>query len=365
VCPSWILSFAQQDVPVLHEGELVPLTPDGKRSPDGSLVEIDSGAFSSVYRVQWAGQHYAYKRPDSPWRLTQELQAIRGLRHENVMGCRGLVQTGSRHRRQSIGYLMDLMDEDLHKFITRGVCAGPTDAGDALRIAYHVALGLKHLHERRVVHRDLHTGNVFIQRLGPTGALHVMIADFNCSRPLAAGGRGNHSRTAGAVAVIPPECRRRYPGQPQPQRYDTSYDMYGFGLLLAQLVRAARGGGLHAYEELEADSDYKARLVTEACGVAREEWGLGCIADLIASAAGDDPARRPSAPEAAGVLERAIRRQQGPQVAGGMRPAAAADPWQPFRVHVRTVPVDERRVGRKVRRQDATGDETRGPVCGW
>jgi serine/threonine protein kinase len=102
-----------------------------------------------------------------------------------------------------------------------------------------------------IVHRDLHIANVLIKKG------RAKLADFGCSR-VAVTARGQ-SRYPGLMAVAPPEARRHAPATP----LTPSYDMYGFGFLMAQTINRL----LHhdEWEELQPDDDWKDDFVQTAC----------------------------------------------------------------------------------------------------
>ena len=93
----------------------------------------------------------------------------------------------------------------------------------SVKVATQVARALVHLHERGVVHHDVHPANVII-RPGP----HAVLVDLGAAET-----PGNPRRRAiyGATPWLPPERR-----SPQPAPASPLVDIYGVGALLRVLT---------------------------------------------------------------------------------------------------------------------------------
>lgn len=86
-----------------------------------------------------------------------------------------------------------------------------------------ILLALEHLHERRIVFRDLKPGNIVHDDRG-----HAMLTDFGLSKEGVAGFRGARS-FCGSVAYLAPEIVRR-------QEHGHAVDIYGLGVLLYEML---------------------------------------------------------------------------------------------------------------------------------
>lgn len=85
-----------------------------------------------------------------------------------------------------------------------------------------------------IVHRDLHIRNVLIKDDKATGKVAAKITDFGCGRMRKLdSSSGSQSDYPGFVAITPPEATSHHAAH---HPLLPSYDMYGFGLLVAQVV---------------------------------------------------------------------------------------------------------------------------------
>ena len=255
---------------------------DQKPVPAGKLAKpLGSGAYGKVFLVRLGDQVYAYKELhnsqaqvvsskgciEATDELAKEMSIMLGLDHPNVMKLRLYVLAND-----GAGYLMDYVKEgDLLHYIKQG----RNEGFSMVRwLALGIAKGLADLHRKGIIHRDLHIKNVLVHNG------QAVITDFGCGKNLLDG--DNTTKYAGMLAIVPPEVRDQ---TSETVNVACSYDMYGYGLLMAQVVRAvtepALGGG---WRELRDDEGWKRDHVHRAvlaCNKAGEselrEVILGCV----------------------------------------------------------------------------------------
>lgn len=158
------------------------LTSDSPRSEDPPQFDeiewdrpIGAGSFGAVYKGTFRGQQVAIKQckvHDVADRemLLGEIRHLQKLRHNRLVSFLGVVRGP-----ENIIFLLEFMSGgDLHTllFVKKKDLGGEQKATMALQITE----GLSYLHEMQVVHRDLKTMNIVMDRL-----LNCKICDFGLS----------------------------------------------------------------------------------------------------------------------------------------------------------------------------------------
>ncbi|CAH8637434.1 unnamed protein product [Heterobilharzia americana] len=189
------------------------------------LQKIGQGTFGEVFRVRHrvTKQIYALKRlkieqetEGFPVTALREIRILSSLSHENVVRLRGVCHrkaVPSSNYRYEFYLLFDICEHDL---------------AVKKSIMQQLFTGLYFLHKNNVLHRDLKTSNILIDREGV-----LKIADFGLARLTVASIRPDRaSRYTGRVVTLwyrPPEIllNDRYYGRP--------VDMWGAGCIMAEL----------------------------------------------------------------------------------------------------------------------------------
>ncbi len=119
--------------------------------------------------------------------------------------------------------------------LTDRLGAGPLRAAEALALAVEVGEGLACAHARGIIHRDLKPANVLVDGDG-----HAKLIDFGIAKLLepasgeTATGMATHAgRAVGTPAYMAPE-------QARGEAVDARADIFGFGLLLYELLTGFR-----------------------------------------------------------------------------------------------------------------------------
>ncbi|CAI5933798.1 unnamed protein product [Closterium sp. NIES-65] len=153
----------------------------------------------------------------------------------------------------------------------------------ALHLALQVAEGLRYLHARSIVHRDLKTDNLLLDQAHRV----VKIADFGVSR-VEPGDRSMKRRT-GTFGYMAPEVLKEQP-------YDHMADVYSYGIVLWEIVTC---GNPFLFEGLKPEQ--VCCMVNQGL---RPDIPSSCppaLADLMQRCWHHTPARRPDMAE---VVER-------------------------------------------------------------
>ena len=218
------------------------------------LRTIGSGGMGVVYEAEdpKLGRHVALKvlpealvsDPERKRRFTLEAKAAAQLEHPNIGVVHEIGETDG-----VIYIVMELIrGETLAAILNRQ----RPSLSQALGLAAEIAEGLARAHEKGMVHRDLKPGNIMVTEDG-----HAKIIDFGLAKLLEGTGSGiADSVTATAMTepgVLLGTAEYMPPEQARGQRVDHRSDIFGFGVVLYEMVtgkhpfkRTSRLDTLHA-----------------------------------------------------------------------------------------------------------------------
>jgi len=191
------------------------------------IEELGKGGMGRVYRVEDTKleQEVALKliKPEiakdkkTIERFRNELKLARNIRHKNVCGMFDLGETEGAH----FITMEYVRGEDLRSLIRR---IGQLPIGKSISITKQICEGLVEAHRSGVVHRDLKSNNIMIDKEG-----NVRIMDFGIARSLEAKGI-----TGAGVMIGTPEYMS--PEQVEGKEVDQRSDIYSLGVILYEMV---------------------------------------------------------------------------------------------------------------------------------
>ncbi|NIN92642.1 protein kinase [bacterium] len=191
------------------------------------IEELGKGGMGRVYRVEDTKlkQEIALKliKPEiakdkkTIQRFRNELKLARNIRHKNVCGMFDLGEAEGAH----FITMEYVRGEDLRSLIRR---IGQLPIGKSISIANQVCEGLAEAHRLGVVHRDLKSNNIMIDKEG-----NVRIMDFGIARSLEAKGI-----TGAGVMIGTPEYMS--PEQVEGKEVDQRSDIYSLGVILYEMM---------------------------------------------------------------------------------------------------------------------------------
>ncbi|MGB6340566.1 MAG: protein kinase [Candidatus Aminicenantaceae bacterium] len=191
------------------------------------IEELGRGGMGKVYRVedQKIKEEIALKliKPEiashekTIERFKNELKLARKIRHKNVCQMFDLGEWEGTH----FITMEYISGEDLKSFIRR---SKQLSIPAAIAIAEEVCEGLKEAHKLGVIHRDLKSHNIMINRDG-----NSRIMDFGIARTLK--GKGI---TGSGVMIGTPEYMS--PEQAEGKEVDENTDLYSLGVILYEMV---------------------------------------------------------------------------------------------------------------------------------
>jgi serine/threonine-protein kinase len=191
------------------------------------IEELGKGGMGRVYRVEDTKleQEVALKliKPEiakdkkTIERFRNELKLARNIRHKNVCGMFDLGETEGAH----FITMEYVRGEDLRSSIRR---FGQLPIGKSMSIASQICDGLAEAHRQGVVHRDLKSNNIMIDKEG-----NVRIMDFGIARSLETKGI-----TGAGVMIGTPEYMS--PEQVEAKEVDQRSDIYSLGIIMYEML---------------------------------------------------------------------------------------------------------------------------------
>ena len=191
------------------------------------IEELGKGGMGKVYRVEdiKLKQEIALKLIKTEIasdkktieRFRNELKTARMIAHKNVCRMFDLGETEGAH----FITMEYVRGEDLKSFIHR---SGQLAIGTVVKIAKQVCEGLSEAHKLGVLHRDLKSSNIMIDKEG-----NARIMDFGISRSI----EGKGITDAGVVIGTPEYMS---PEQAEAKTTDHRSDIYSLGVILYEMV---------------------------------------------------------------------------------------------------------------------------------
>lgn len=196
------------------------------------LALLGEGSYSAVYKVlRLADQQiYALKKVKLPslsdkekQNALNEVRLLASLRHENVVAYK---EAFFDERTRCLCIVTECADSgDLFQRITR--CQKERShlpETDAWRYIFGMCHGLKAMHDKRILHRDMKSANVFLSTSGDQTI--AKLGDFNVSKVAK---RGLCMTQTGTPYYASPEVWRDMP-------YDAKSDLWSLGCVIFEMV---------------------------------------------------------------------------------------------------------------------------------
>lgn len=195
---------------------------------------IGEGSYGSVYLAQMINmknqtlsKNVAIKKfkidneeEGLPATSLREICLLKSLNHPNIIKLNDII---FEDQKKSLSLVMDYMDMDLSKFIENQ--KEPPSPYTIKSIMYQILRGLRYMHLRRCIHRDIKPGNILMDN----ETLTVKIADFGLAKPFYLPSR-NLSIHIQTLWYRAPEVILG------DSKYTTAVDIWAVGCILAELV---------------------------------------------------------------------------------------------------------------------------------
>ena len=206
---------------------------------------IGRGGFSIIYKGLHLGlnmpvaikmmRHDLAMDPDFLRNFQNEAKTIAGLDHENIIKVYDIEE-----RFQTVFLIMEYIEgEPLTKMLKRLKTIPPNLA---VRYLIQICSGLEYAHSRGIIHRDINSSNIMIQRDD-----RLKILDFGLACPI---GTEDFS-SVGTMAYMAPE-------QIQGDAMDERTDVYALGITAYEMIVGKRPfpeDDFHLLEEMHLNED--------------------------------------------------------------------------------------------------------------
>ena len=227
---------------------------------------LGKGAMGTVVqKTTWLGAEMAAKTFPGVGLHTmflKELSILQRLSHSNIVP---LVCYATNKREYSI--VMELMDSDLHFLIQERYQSGssskvPFTLEESIDIMLQVAEAMKHIHEKRILHRDLKSHNILVKYVKGKGVLHVKVADFGTSKEQEYSSTFSCQSLKGTTRWMAPEViadpRRTQSnsGSEEVLKYPFKSDIYSFGMLCYEILT-----GKDPFWQIDSLSEVKKKVL--------------------------------------------------------------------------------------------------------
>jgi tetratricopeptide (TPR) repeat protein len=293
---------------------LFPPPPDDAPFAPGDLLD---GRFRIIREVAQGGMGVVYEAVDEKLdrrialkcakpgfhnRLPPEARNATAISHPNV--CKIFEIHSASTPQGEIDFLtMEFLDGET---LAERLARGPIPEADAQSLAVQLCAGLAEAHRKLVIHGDLKSGNVFVDKT-PDGAAHVVITDFGLARTRGAAlGTAQSGHLGGTPDYMAPELW-------QGGKATIASDMYALGVILHELIGGGRPLAGRPLDDLPrrwrrvvarclnsdpAERFQSASQVADALTPVSRRWVLGAAAaTLLAVASGIVTYRQATAPK--------------------------------------------------------------------
>jgi serine/threonine protein kinase/Leucine-rich repeat (LRR) protein len=162
-------------------------------------------------------------------RFQKEAQAGLSLKHPNVIGTHdfGLTEQGQPY--MVMDYVEGITLADL---IEKG---GPMSVDKSVKVASQICQGIKHAHEKGILHRDLKSSNVMLINPGSENPQAVVL-DFGMAKILDPDQNASNSKQLTKTGEVFGSPMYMSPEQCMGKKLDQRSDIYSFGCVLFEML---------------------------------------------------------------------------------------------------------------------------------
>lgn len=165
----------------------------------------------------------------------KEAKILKKLRHPNIIRYKDMIITKSGN----MYIVMEYADNgDLTSFLSKTARKGPLPESKVLSLFMQICLAIKHLHDNKIVHRDIKSSNIFLNSMDV-----VKLGDFGISSFI---NRTNSFMRSfcGTPLYLSPEIIQKKP-------YNSKTDIWSLGVVLYELCTCKQPFKARNYDRQE------------------------------------------------------------------------------------------------------------------
>ncbi|GBC07449.1 hypothetical protein RclHR1_07480009 [Rhizophagus clarus] len=268
--PSHVYEFIYRYVCLNQYLKLIPY------SQIDNLTKIAEGGFSTIYKATWSGKDVAIKKlRDSQSISKYFLNELKSFCQLNtnifVIDCYGITQDPVTKEYMFI--MSYANDGDLHNYLKKNFIN--ITWTKKISIVLDIIAGLKKIHDKNIIHRDIHSGNILLSTFWKIG-------DLGLSQP--ANNSSTNNEIYGVIPYIAPEIFKG-------DIFSNKSDVYSLGMIMWELTT-----GIKPFANVEHDVN----LVYQIIDGKRPEITSDtpeCFANLMKKCWDSNPSRRPTVDE--------------------------------------------------------------------
>ncbi|XP_064398568.1 uncharacterized protein LOC135345141 [Halichondria panicea] len=257
---------------------------------------LGSGAFGAVFKGSYRGDPCAIKLlhqvamemqtnlpatkiEEANNAIDRERDFLKSFQHPNVVK---FLSTAKHPKSRGTILVVELMDCCLRSYFS-GLDEESLTSECEISLSKDIACGLAYIHSKQIIHRDLCGDNVLLKHTRPVPV--AKISDFGMSRLYDS---SKLSSTLTAIGhrrgYLPPEAFRL-----EEENYDSSLDVYSFGVILAQIVcklETIKSAKDRSFRVAQIPRTHKLRKLIDSC-LQEDMRRRPSARDIYASLTGD------------------------------------------------------------------------------
>ena len=211
------------------------------------LEKIEEGGFSIIYRAEKDDRQYAMKEfnKEKEKEYKDEKSILKKFEHNNIVKYIDSFQIEEKEGDKKYYIILEYCKSDLRKLISnyKNALINPQLIYIIIK---DICLGLKEIHSKNIVHRDMKPENILIGLDNK-----IKITDFNISKKI----NKHLTPKVGTYPYIAPEVLKG-------EEYDNKADLFSLGIIICDLCKYSNNLiiSLDKDKEVTIDSNYDKNL---------------------------------------------------------------------------------------------------------